>query len=692
MYKTMGLNVPITGTTSSFTSAMRDAGRSLKTFTVSARRGFGQIKSGFRQLGATVLKFVGVASAASYAIKRLILDVGSNAQEVNNRLKMTFEDNTDAMKTWTKNMGKEWGRSKTDLRDYASGYALLFKSMGATPDEAMEKAKVLTKKTIDLASYYDRPDFEVYEKLKAGLVGMSRSTRTLGIFTKEAQVKQEMLNQGVLKGAKYATEKMKIDSRYRIIAGSLIEVDNDAIRTKQDYGNQVKVFLALLKNLQEEGFLAIAPAVISLMKSLRPLIASTKEWVTANEKLIKIKLGQYLKVAINFVKAAWPPVSLMVSYVGVLVNKFPLIVAGIAGFIVFASPLITMGAGMASIAVAMGGVGKAGWVAVKAFKALIWSGKKVKSLLVGTPDKGARSAEYSHRTSSSVARGHESRKMRWQDQATASRSQRWAGASRSQRWQAADRSRRWQAAAGGSRGRIGRLDASARSAGMASGRSRFMGPFVGQAGGYKKQGRLSRMRGGMNKLGGGVMGVAGNLMAAAAVVEISYSIGKFVGQLGFVKKAMDGLTSAFNVGGVAVEREKERQLKKTGKAMFTRQSARTRGLAAGMSQMGAGKTVKEAAGTSGVSQEMLSQRVKLIAEELRGSTGKGRTLQDAARLAGLKNAAAAANILQAADAMKKTAENAEKMRKATDVLVSVAREAANGINRNQRLATARGLT
>jgi len=141
------------GKVSGFAGVLRGLGGAAKVATV-AIAAFGVAAAG--ALAAVVVKSVLAASTM---------------EETMNKFNVVFGENSEAVKEWADNYGKEVGRSKQQIAMFMASTQDLFVPLGFEAGAATEMSKQITKLAVDLASFNEMEDEYVLENLQAALTG-----------------------------------------------------------------------------------------------------------------------------------------------------------------------------------------------------------------------------------------------------------------------------------------------------------------------------------------------------------------------------------------------------------------------------------------------------------------------------------------------------------------------------------------
>lgn len=207
------------------------------------RNGFDRQMMGIQGLA----KKAGAALASAFAVKKLAefgkrcLDLGSDLQEVQNVVDVTFTTMADKVDGFAKNAVASAGLSETMAKQYVGTFGAMAKSFGFAEKDAYQMSTALTQLAGDVASFYNISQDEAYTKLKSVFTGEMETLKDLGVVMTQAALDQYALSQGVGKITQQMTEQEKVALRYRFVMDQLSGASGDFIRTSDGWANQVRI-------------------------------------------------------------------------------------------------------------------------------------------------------------------------------------------------------------------------------------------------------------------------------------------------------------------------------------------------------------------------------------------------------------------------------------------------------------------
>jgi len=224
--------------TETFQRDMAKAGNSVNKFGTTASKTTAMIT----KMGRSLMMMAGVGGGL-YMLQRGLrgaVSEASRAQETIGKFNVVFGENAIEASRWAEAFGNSVGRSTTDIQEWMASVQDLFVPLGFARKEATGLSESLVKLAVDVASFSNKVDADVIRDFTSALVGNHETVRKYGIIISENAIKQEALNQGINKSYKELTDLEKVSLRMALIQKGSTDAQGDAIRTSDNYANQVK--------------------------------------------------------------------------------------------------------------------------------------------------------------------------------------------------------------------------------------------------------------------------------------------------------------------------------------------------------------------------------------------------------------------------------------------------------------------
>jgi len=209
-----------------------------------------------------------------------LLRVASEVTETMSKFNVVFGENSGVMKKWADEFADSVGRSRKDVLSWTAELQDIFVPLGFARDEAMKFAQSLTQLGVDVASFNEKVDREVMRNFTSAIMGSHRATRQYGIAISESRIQQMAYNVGIKKSFSQLTDMEKVFLRYRIILNDTKDAQTDAIRTQDNYANQLKRTAAEVTNLKVQLGEELLPVMVGVLKWTRNLVTSLKNMST----------------------------------------------------------------------------------------------------------------------------------------------------------------------------------------------------------------------------------------------------------------------------------------------------------------------------------------------------------------------------------------------------------------------------
>ena len=243
-------------------------------------QGFGKeipgLKSQFGSLGSAVKKLA-VAVAAAFSVKAIIsfgkeaVKLGSDLQEVQNVVDVTFTTMNEQVNNFAKNAAATAGLSETMAKRYVGSFGAMAKSFRFTEAEAYEMSTSLAQLSGDVASFYNITQDQAYTKLASVFTGETESLKELGVVMTQTALDDFAMRKGIQKTTSQMTEQEKVALRYQFVLEQLNGASGDFLRTSDSWANQTRLLSLQFDQLKAtlgQGFINILTPMIKLLNTL----------------------------------------------------------------------------------------------------------------------------------------------------------------------------------------------------------------------------------------------------------------------------------------------------------------------------------------------------------------------------------------------------------------------------------------
>lgn len=261
------------------------------------RRGVNEVESAMKKLGGVVKK-IGVAIAGVFAVKGLVdfgkecLKLGSDLQEVQNVVDVTFTTMSDRVNEFAKNAVATAGLSEEMAKRYVGTFGAMSKSFGFSEQEAYDMSTALTQLTGDVASFYNISQDLAYTKLKSVFSGETETLKDLGVVMTQNALDQYALANGYGKTTSKMTEQEKVALRLRFVQEQLSAASGDFARTSDSWANQVRIMQLRLQSLKATIGQGLINLFTPIIKSINAFLAKLEVATEAFKRFTETVTGR----------------------------------------------------------------------------------------------------------------------------------------------------------------------------------------------------------------------------------------------------------------------------------------------------------------------------------------------------------------------------------------------------------------
>ena len=245
-------------------------------------QGMNNIEKRMGGLSNAVKKLGGVIATA-FAVDALVdfgkecIELGSDLQEVQNVVDVTFTSMSEQVNEFAKTAVESAGLSETLAKKYTGTFGAMAKAFGFAENESFAMSTALTQLTGDVASFYNLSQDEAYTKLKSVFTGETESLKDLGVVMTQSALDSYALAKGLGKTTQKMSEQEKVALRYSFVLDQLSSAQGDFVRTSDNWANQIKVLNLNFDTIKANIGQALINVFTPLLKMINQLVSKIAE-------------------------------------------------------------------------------------------------------------------------------------------------------------------------------------------------------------------------------------------------------------------------------------------------------------------------------------------------------------------------------------------------------------------------------
>lgn len=196
------------------------------------------------------------------------IELASNLTEVQNVVDVTFGSGAQEIYKWADAAAESFGMSSLAAQEYNGTMGAMLKSMGLTDDAILKMSTDMVGLAGDMASFYNLPVEQAFQKIRSGISGETEPLKQLGINMSVANLEAYALSQGIKTAYKEMTEAEKATLRYNYLMAQTADAQGDFARTSDSFANQQKILELQTQNLAAAFGEKLLPMVNDLTGTL----------------------------------------------------------------------------------------------------------------------------------------------------------------------------------------------------------------------------------------------------------------------------------------------------------------------------------------------------------------------------------------------------------------------------------------
>ena len=260
-------------------------------------KGVGNMQKSISGLSGTISK-LGVAIGVAFSTRAVInfgkecINLGSDLQEVQNVVDVTFGNMSERINEFAKNAITQFGLSELAAKQYASTMGAMLKSMGFNQADVLDMSTTLAGLAGDIASFYNLTGDEAFTKIRAGISGETEPLKQLGINLSVANLEAFALAEGITKSYNAMTEQEKAMLRYKYLLKTTADAQGDFARTSDSWANQTRILAEQFNSLKATIGQGLINAFTPVLKVINTLLAKLQTLANAFKALTEQIFGK----------------------------------------------------------------------------------------------------------------------------------------------------------------------------------------------------------------------------------------------------------------------------------------------------------------------------------------------------------------------------------------------------------------
>ena len=284
------LQVIIEAQTSQYLKAMQKVQSQTNSTVSKVQTQVSKIKNVISGIAKTVGIALSVAALVNFG--KQCIELGSDLQEVQNVVDVTFGEMSSTIDQFAKDAIEKFGLSELAAKQYTSTMGAMLKSMGFTGQAVSDMSMELAGLAGDMASFYNLEADEAFAKIRAGISGETEPLKQLGINLSVANLEQFALTQGINKSYNAMTQQEQALLRYNYLLSVTSDAQGDFARTSDSWANQTKILAMRFDSLKASIGQGLINVFTPVIKVLNTLIAKLQVAADAFKRFTEIITGK----------------------------------------------------------------------------------------------------------------------------------------------------------------------------------------------------------------------------------------------------------------------------------------------------------------------------------------------------------------------------------------------------------------
>lgn len=197
-----------------------------------------KVSLGIRGVTSGLLTLGGVAGLLM--LGKHSVQLSSDLEEVQNVVDVVFGNMSKDVNDFAKNLAPAFGEAELQAKRFTSTMGAMLSSMGVTSDNVLVMSENMAALAGDMASFYNIPIEEAFNKIRSGISGETEPLKQLGINMTQASLDAYAMSQGITTSVSKLSQSEQAILRYNYLLSVTANAHGDFARTQFTWANSCR--------------------------------------------------------------------------------------------------------------------------------------------------------------------------------------------------------------------------------------------------------------------------------------------------------------------------------------------------------------------------------------------------------------------------------------------------------------------
>lgn len=240
----------------------------------------------------TIIGLKGITGVFNWVKEAVAL--GGDITEIDHIVESVFSKNmVGYVQNWANTAIEQFGIAEAQAKRYAGVMTSMFQASNVGVSDSGKMAMDLVGLAGDLAAFYNIDTETAYNKIRAGMAGMVRPLRDLGIDLTAATLDEYRLAQGIQTSYREMSQAEKVMLRYRYLMDATKTQQGDFARTNLSLANSMRTLKAYAQAVTTQIGVGLASAIRHVVIWLNQLMKYLLKAAQAFATFMQTIFGKY---------------------------------------------------------------------------------------------------------------------------------------------------------------------------------------------------------------------------------------------------------------------------------------------------------------------------------------------------------------------------------------------------------------
>lgn len=260
-----------------YENSLRSAERATTTVAQGISQRLDSVGRSLIRFGSVIGQSIG---GAIEGLSRRSIEAVSRAQQIDSAFSAVLGNAAVAARGFSEAMASGLGLDPVRVREFQTQFFGINQIMGFTERQSLQMAEAVTRLTFDFAAFRNLKAEDAFDKIRAGLLGVSRPLQQMGVLVDDNRVKAFAYREGIAQVDAELTEQQKVLGRLGLMMEQLRPAQGALLRDSDSWEVAQIRLSAATEKLNRSIGAALLPTMLGMSNAATGVASGLADVIT----------------------------------------------------------------------------------------------------------------------------------------------------------------------------------------------------------------------------------------------------------------------------------------------------------------------------------------------------------------------------------------------------------------------------